>query len=275
MPLVTLNEVLPQAQKAGYAIPAINVANLETTLAVFKAAQAKNSPIIIQVYQRLFNDERAAMIAAMTTELAKKTEIPVVLHLDHGISAEQIQQAIELGYSSVMIDGSQLLFAENIALTSECVKIARQMGVSVEAEIGHVPFGGGKIALSTPAEAGEFVKATGVDALAVSVGTAHGYYKDVPCLDLQLAAEIGQSIGIPLVLHGGTGVPAEQLRKVMGYGFAKINIATEFQHLFLKEIRYRLNETDGKFSPVDLFMVPVETKLKDYISAKIDMLKNH
>ncbi|MFA6714100.1 MAG: class II fructose-bisphosphate aldolase [Victivallaceae bacterium] len=274
MPLVTLNEILPQAKKAGYAVPAINVANLETTLAVFKAAEAKKSPIIIQVYQRLFNDERAALIAAMTAKLAAEASISVVLHLDHGVSPEQIRKAVEAGYTSVMIDGSQLPFAENIELTAQCVKIARQAGVSIEAEIGHVPFGGGKVALSTPAEASEFVEATGVNALAVSIGTAHGYYKDTPRLDLQLAAEIGRSVDIPLVLHGGTGVPDDQLEKIIGCGFAKVNIATEFQHLFLKETSRRLNEVDGKFTPVDLFMAPVEEKLKDYVSAKIGSLRN-
>src|SRR3989339_1297019 len=234
--LVTFNEILPQARKDGRAVGAFNVANLETVLSVFRAAEHEKSPIIIQVYQRLFNDERAELIAAMTARLVARSDIPVALHLDHGTSVEQIRKAIDIGYTSVMIDGSQLSFADNIALTSEAVKVAHQAGVTIEAEIGHVPFGDGEIELSTAAEAVEFVEKTGVDALAISIGTAHGFYKKEPVLDIERAAEIGRRVAIPLVLHGGTGVPENQLKKAIVCGGAKINIATELQSMFLRGV---------------------------------------
>lgn len=273
MPLTTLNGILPQARKEKKAVAAFNVANLETLLSVFKAAEQEKSPIIIQVYQRLFNDERAALIAAMTARLAEKSDIPVVLHLDHGASVEQIKKAIDIGYTSVMIDGSQLSFADNIALTSEAVKIAHQAGVSIEAEIGHVPFGGGEIELSTAAEAVDFVKKTNVDALAISIGTAHGFYKKEPVLDIERASEIGKSIAIPLVLHGGTGVPDEQLKKAIACGVAKINIATELQSMFLRGIAAEMEKNGDKFIPLDLYFKSVEEKITAYAKAKINAFR--
>jgi ketose-bisphosphate aldolase len=270
MPLVTLNEILPQAKNAGRAICAFNVANLETLLSVFKAAEQLNTPIIIQVYQRLFNDERAELIAAMTARLAEKSDLQVVLHLDHGISVEQIQKAIDAGYTSVMIDGSQLSFEENIELTSKCVKIAHEAGVSIEAEIGHVPFGNGEVELSTVTEAVEFVKRTEVDALAVSIGTAHGFYTKEPVLDIERAREIGASIAVPMVLHGGTGILPEQIKKAIACGFAKINIATELQHLFMRSIRNELIKNGDKFLPIDLYLKPVEEKITEYVKEKLN-----
>ena len=268
----TFNEVLPLARKEQRAVGAFNVATLETLLAVFKAAEQENSPVIIQVYQRLFNDERAGLIAAMTYKLAEKTRIPVVLHLDHGASIEQIKKAIGLGYTSVMIDGSQRPFAENIALTSEAAQIAHQAGVTIEAEIGHVPFGDGKIELSTASEAAEFVARTGVDALAISIGTVHGFYKQAPKLDIPRAAEIGRSLSIPMVLHGGTGVPDDQLKQAIACGVAKINIATELQSLFLRGVAGELAKNGNKFMPLDLYFKPVEEKIQEYVRSKIRVL---
>lgn len=267
--MLTLNDVLPQARRDGRALGAFNVANLETLLAVFHAAEREQSPVIIQVYQRLFQDERAALLAAMTSRLAAESAIPVVLHLDHGSSLNQIRIAIDLGYTSVMIDGSQLPIADNVALTAEAVKIAHDAGVAIEAEIGHVPFGDGPIELSTAAEAAEFVERTGVDALAISIGTAHGFYKQEPKLDISRAAEIGQAVSIPLVLHGGTGVPDEQLRQAIGCGVAKINIATEIQSMFLRGVGAELVKNGDKFKPLDLYFKPVEEQLTEYVRSKI------
>jgi ketose-bisphosphate aldolase len=268
-----MNEILPDARKNGKAVAAFNVANLETLYAVVRAAEAENVPLIVQVYQRLFNDERAGLIAAMTKRLAEKSAIQIALHLDHGISVEQIGKAIETGYTSVMIDGSQLGFDENIKLTAEAAKVAHQAGVTIEAEIGHVPFGDGEIELSTAAETSKFVEKTGVDALAVSVGTAHGFYKKDPVLDIKRAKEIGESIDIPLVLHGGTGVPVDQLKKVISCGFAKINIATELQNLFIRLVDDEIKKNGEKFIPVDLYFKPVEEKIIEYAKTKIKSFK--
>lgn len=271
--LVTLNELLPQARKEKRGVAAFNVANLETLLSVFKAAEAEKSPVIIQVYQRLFKDERAGLIAAMTRSLAAESGIPVALHLDHGESLEQIRKAIGIGYTSVMIDGSKLPFAENIALTAEAAKIAHKAGVTLEAEIGHVPFGDGEIELSTAAEAAEFVEKTGADALAISIGTIHGFYKKAPVLDIARAREISGRVAIPLVLHGGTGVPDEQLRLAIGCGITKVNIATELQSTFLKGVAAEIASNGDTFKPVDLYFKPVEEKIKEYARAKIKSLR--
>jgi ketose-bisphosphate aldolase len=272
MPLVTFADILPQARREGRAVAAFNVANLETTLAVFKAAEAERSPVIIQVYQRLFKDERAGLIGAMVERLAAQSEIQVALHLDHGESLEQIRQALACGYTSVMIDGSKLPFAENIAQTAEAAKIAHAAGATLEAEIGHVPFGDGEIELSTADEAEEFVAKTGVDALAISIGTIHGFYKKAPHLDIARAQEIGGRVSIPLVLHGGTGVPNDQLRLAIGCGVAKVNIATELQSLFIASVASELAANGDKFKPVDLYFRPVEGKIQDYVRAKIRSL---
>ena len=267
--LVTFNEILPQARREKRGVAAFNVANLETLLSVFKAAEADRSPVIIQVYQRLFKDERAELIAAMTRSLAAKSGIPVALHLDHGESLDQIKKAIEIGYTSVMIDGSKLPFSENIALTAEAAKIAHKAGVTLEAEIGHVPFGDGEIELSTAAEAVEFVAKTGVDALAISIGTVHGFYKKAPVLDIARASKIGRKVAIPLVLHGGTGVPDDQLKLAIGCGVAKVNIATELQSTFLKGIAAEIAANGDKFKPLDLYFKPAEQKVFDFVRTKI------
>jgi len=269
MPLVTFNEILPQACKDGYAVAAFNVANLETLYSVVQAAEEVKSPLIVQVYQRLFNDDRAELIAVMTRQLAEKSEIPIVLHLDHGSALEQIHQAIDIGYTSVMIDGSALPFKENVELTCKAAKIAHQAGVTIEGEIGHVPFGDGEIRLSEPAEAKDFVEQTGVDALAISVGTAHGFYKIEPKLNIQRTKDIAQSVRVPLVLHGGTGVPDEQLRQAIQCGVAKINIATELQNLFIRSIAAEIETNGEKFLPVDLYFKPAEDKLIEYVKNKI------
>ena len=269
MPLVTLNEILPQARKRKEAVGAFNVANLETLLSVFKAAEQEKSPVIIQVYQRLFNDERAELIAAMAIRLAEKSDIPLALHLDHGTSIEQIKKAISIGYSSVMIDASSLPFAENIRLCAEAARIAHQSAVTIEAEIGHVPFGDGEVKLSDAGEAKEFVEKTNVDALAVSIGTAHGFYKKEPKLDIERAEEIGRSVSVPLVLHGGTGVPEEQLKCAIPCGIAKINIATDLQNMFIRNVSAEIEKNGDKFIPLDLYFKPVEEKIIEYVRKKI------
>lgn len=274
MPLVTLNEILPQARKRKQAVGAFNVANMETLFSVFKAAEQEKSPVIIQVYQRLFNDERAELIAVMAVKLAEKTDIPVVLHLDHGTSIEQIKKAIAIGYSSVMIDGSSLPFAGNIKLCAEAARIAHQSGVTIEAEIGHVPFGDGEVKLSDAGEAKEFVEKTGIDALAVSIGTAHGFYKKEPKLDIERAEKIGQSVSVPLVLHGGTGVPEEQLKRAIPCGIAKINIATDLQNLFIRGAAAEIEKNGAKFIPLDLYFKPVEEKIIGYVRNKINVFRS-
>ena len=259
MSLVTFNEILPQARAENRAIGAFNIANFETAKAVIIAAEKEEQPVILQVYHRLMNDPHISALAAMMRNMAENSSVPVVVHLDHGASFEQVKLAIECGFSSVMFDGSQLPFEDNIVQTANSAEYAHKHGVSIEGEIGHVPFGSseGPIPLSTPEEALEFAEKTGVDALAVSIGTSHGYYREEPEIDVELGKTISEKINIPLVLHGGSGTPLEKVKAVIKTGFAKVNVATEFQHAFQLKLESELKALNEKFLPVDKIMVPV------------------
>lgn len=273
MPLVTLNELLPQARAEGRAICAFNVVNCESAKAAFMAAEKERTPVIIQVFQRLFGDDKARYVGAMVRNMAEHCDLPVVLHLDHGQSIEQVKQAVEYGYTSAMYDGSKLPFAENIAATREAVRIAHDAGLTLEGEIGHIPTTEtAELPLSTPEEAAEFAKATGVDALAVAVGTAHGFYKQTPVIHTDLARRIGEAVNIPLVLHGGSDTPDDKVREVIACGFAKLNIASEFFNVFLEQIIVETEKRAGKFLPIDLFMNPVTDAMAELAVKKVRLV---
>lgn len=257
MSLVTMKEILPQARKEKRAVGAFNIANYETAAAVLKAAEAEKSPVIIQLYNRLFNSNKAYDLAGMLIRLAHRSSQPVALHLDHGDNVGQVKDALAWGYTSVMYDGSRLPFEENVRITRFCVDYAKSFGASVEAEIGHVAQGD-ETALTEVKEAVDFARQTGVDALAVSIGTAHGYYKAEPKLDIARCKAIADEIpDVPLVLHGGSGTPLADVRKAIESGIAKVNIATEFMDTYLKSARRELNTLDGKFIPIDKFYDPI------------------
>ena len=257
MALVTMGEMLADARRERRAVGAFNVANYESALALVKAADAEKLPIIIQVYDRLFQTEKAADMAGTLIRLAHRCNQPVALHLDHGSSLEHVAIALHAGYTSVMFDGSRLPYEENVAKTKLSVDLAHAAGCTAEGEIGHVAQGD-ETTLTSVEEAVSFAEATQVDALAVSIGTAHGYYKAEPKLDLERCREIGEALPeLPLVLHGGSGTPLEAVREAIHYGMAKINIATEYMDTYLKSSRAELEKLNGKFTPVDKFYDPV------------------
>ena len=257
MALVTMKEMLAAARQEKRAIGAFNVANYETALAVMKAAEAEKSPVIIQVYDRLFQSDKAADIAGTLLRLARRSNQAIALHLDHGSSLEHVAVALHAGYTSVMFDGSRLPFAENAAKTKLAAELAHAAGCTAEGEIGHVAQGD-ETALTVVSEAVDFAKQTGVDALAVSIGTAHGYYKATPKIDVERCREIAEALpGLPLVLHGGSGTPLEDVRAVIRNGIAKVNIATEYMDTYLKSSRAELEKLNGKFLPVDKYYDPV------------------
>lgn len=257
MALVTMNEILPAARKEKRAIGAFNIANYETALAVLKAAEAEKSPVIIQVYMRLFNTDKAADLAGMLLRLARRSNQPIALHLDHGENLDQVMVALRAGYTSVMLDGSRMPFKENADMTALAVRLAHAAGATAEGEIGHVAQGD-ETSLTSVEEAVAFAEATKIDALAVSIGTAHGYYKAEPKLDIDRCKAIADALPeLPLVLHGGSGTPLEAVRESIHCGIAKINIATEFMDTYLKSARAELEKLDGKFLPVDKFYDPI------------------
>jgi len=230
--IANLNDVLKPAQAGHYAIGLFNTSDTDMLQAAIEAAEEAKSPIIIGTAEVLLPYGELSLIAPALVAAAQSASVPVVVHYDHGLTFEKTLEALKRGFSSVMFDASSKPYDENIAETAEIVKIAHAMGATVEGEIGHVGLaaeGDGEKAdlYTTPSEAVSFQSATGVDALAVAIGTAHGVYKTKPNLSLTRLAEIRASIETPLVLHGGSGLSDDDFRNVIAGGIAKVNIHTD------------------------------------------------
>lgn len=252
-----MKEMLCDALKERRAVGAFNVTNYETAAAVLKAAEAEGEPVVIQLYMRLFDTGKAYDLCGMLQRLAHRGKVPVALHLDHGSTVKQAKDALAWGYTSVMYDGSRDDFAENAKWTRHVADYAHALGATCEGEIGHVAQGD-ETAITEVAEAVDFAKATGVDALAVSIGTAHGYYQAEPKLDIDRCAEISAALpDLPLVLHGGTGTPLADVRRAIENGIAKVNIATEFLDTYIKSTLKVYGELNGAFVPPDKLADPV------------------
>ena len=232
--LVTSEELLLDAQKNHYAVGAFNAENMEMVMAIIAAAVEMKSPVIIQTTPSTLKYATVDMYRAMVNAEAAKVSVPVVMHLDHGNSFELAEKALKAGYSSVMIDGSHEVFEDNIAVTKRVVAVAKPMGIPVEAELGKV---GGKEddlvgvgGCTVPSEAAEFAERTGIQSLAVAIGTAHGVYKIEPKLDVERLKEIRKVVDIPLVLHGASGLSDEAVQTCIAEGICKVNFATELRH---------------------------------------------
>lgn len=231
MPLVNMKTLLADAQKGDYAVGSFSIANMEMVLGVIKAAEEVNAPIILQIAEVRLNHSPLALIGPLMIAAAKRAKVPVAVHLDHGTTLPCIQQALDLGFTSVMFDGSHLPLEENIRLTKQVVAMAKPFGAAVEAEIGCVggsEDGSEDIAMrcTSPDQAVRFASETGVDALAVAIGNAHGNYKETPHLRFDILREIRERVSVPLVLHGGTGILPEEFKQCFHTGIKKINIAT-------------------------------------------------
>ncbi|HBL77094.1 MAG: hypothetical protein A2W90_19015 [Bacteroidetes bacterium GWF2_42_66] len=273
MPLVKLSEVLAIAEEKGIAIGAFNIGNYESCKAVIETANELKLPVIVQIFRRLFDNGKARDLAALVKGMAADSDVPVVMHLDHGKTIEQVEKAIQYGVTSVMIDACDLPFSDNIRITREVVLMAHKEGISVEAELGHVlPQDSDNKAsfLTVPEEAKEFASKTSVDALAVAIGTAHGHYKEPPVLDIERLKRIQSVVDVPLVLHGGSDTPIEDVKKTIRFGIRKINIATELHQVYLDELLVQSELHRGKFSPIDVFMHPVYEKMKELVKEKME-----
>ena len=242
--------LLEAATRAGKAIAALNFYNAETLIAHIRAANALNESIILQTTEATIDYLGLRMIAGMAAAAADQLEQPVALHLDHGNSYDLAARCIDHDYTSVMIDGSRLSFRDNCSLTRRVVDLAHANGVSVEGELGHVgqnsdASANGNHFFTEPTDAARFVNETGVDALAVAVGTAHGFYKGEVRLDFARLKEIAAAVPhTPLVLHGGSGISAELLRESIAAGVRKINFGTELKNAFTKAVKISLSSTD-------------------------------
>lgn len=261
------------SQKRG--LLATNFYNLETLQGVLHAAAGLNQPLILQLTQSSIDYMGLEMAVSMARSGLKQYGVEGWLHLDHGGSVELAQACLDTGFDSVMIDGSELSFEENVKITSEVVKRAEAYGAHVEAELGYVAKLGQsheQQGFTQPLEAKQFVEETGVNALAVAVGTAHGFYKEEPKLQLDLLSEIAAVTPATLVLHGGSGVPASQLQQAIDRGICKVNLATEIKNIFMKTLQDRLRSNEE----IDLRKVfPVATaEITSLVSTKLEIVKN-
>lgn len=265
-----LKTILELGEKRGCAIPAFNVYNVETVLGIMNAARDTGAPVIFQMYSRLFDSQMAQYVAPVIIEAIHMLDTPAVFHLDHGAGEPQVLKALRFGATGVMRDASTSPLEENIALTKKVVDMAKPLGVGVEGELGHVGTTKDEAMpeYTRTEEAVRFVEETGVDALAISVGTAHGHYKQTPVLAFDRIREIKDAAKVPLVLHGGSGIPDVQIRASIEAGIRKINFGTDVCCSFLDEI-YRV---DRSILALDLFMKKPIDAVKEYAVSKIRLL---
>jgi len=256
-------------------VGAFNVVSLESLQAILEAATQMRSPVILNVAEVHFKYVDLETIAPVIRRAAEKAAIPAALHLDHGVSFEAIMRALRAGFTSVMFDGSTLPYEENVQQTREIVKMAHAIGVTVEAELGVVGGAEGSSEatddrgmLTDPKQAEDFVKRTKVDALAVAIGSAHGLYRAKPKLDFKRLAEIRDATGIPLVLHGGSGIPDEDFKRAIELGICKINVYTEMAQIASHRIRGILDKDPSFISFPDLLIAAREA-MRDLVMEKI------
>ncbi|MFE4894891.1 class II fructose-bisphosphate aldolase [Peribacillus butanolivorans] len=277
--LVNTKEVLSAAQNGKYGVAAFNVYNLETVQAAITVAKKENHPVIIALGERYFDTVDVEGFAALVKTLAGKSSVPVSLHLDHAYEKESIIRAIRCGFTSVMYDGSKYELAENIRLTKEITEIAHMAGVSVEAEIGSVARGAfsdeeeGDGTLTDPKSAKEFVEETDVDFLAASIGTVHGMYTGKPNIDLDLLDEIRQLVGIPLVLHGGSGTPDEIIKQAVARGICKVNVNTEVS-LAATSYLNQAFEQEQKAAHLSVIMAGMQEAMEPVMTKFVRLLQN-
>lgn len=275
MELVTLKDVLEPAEQGCYAVGAFNANNMEIVQAIIEAAAEERSPVILQASQGAIRYAGLDYIVAMVKTAAKGVNVPVVLHLDHGTDFFQIMRCIRAGFSSVMFDGSSLPLAENIEITRQVVDIGKAVGVSVEGELGKI---GGteddisvsekEVLFTDPLEAQRFVRESGIDALAVAIGTAHGPYRGRPKLDFARLQEIRELTGATIVMHGASGVPDDDVRQGIALGIRKINIDTDLRQSFVKAIKEFIAENPDNIDPRKV-LAPAKEAMKNIVKEKM------
>ena len=254
MPLVTTEQMLLDARDGGYAVGAFNVVHMEMVQAVLAAAEELGAPVIMQTTPSTVKYASLDYYYSSALAAAKNSRIPAAIHLDHGSSFELAMQALRVGYTSIMIDGSHSVFEENIAVTKRVVDACAPSRVSVEAELGKVggkedDLDGGNGGYTDPLEAKEFAERTGVNSLAVAIGTAHGVYSGEPRLDLERLSEIRKVVEIPLVLHGASGLSDDAVKESIKRGICKVNFATELRIAYSDGVKKVLAEAPETFDP--------------------------
>ena len=276
MELITTKNILKKAQEGHYAIGAFNVENMEMVMAVISAADEMNAPVIMQTTPSTVKYAGLDYFLANVKVAASSASVPVVMHLDHGSSFDLAAQALRAGYTSIMIDGSHESFEDNIALSKSVVDMCKPSGIAVEAELGKVGGkeddldGGEGDAYTDPQEAREFVERTGVDSLAIAIGTAHGMYKGEPKLDLERLSEIRDVVSVPLVLHGGSGIPDSKVQEAINRGICKVNYATELRIAFTHGVNEYLKANPNEIDPKKYNKAGLE-EVKKFVKEKIQV----
>ena len=279
MGLVNLSSVLAPAFKKGYGVGSFNVIDSAFVEGVIAAAKRKKSPVIISLAEVHFQFADIKSIAGATRMLSEDSGIPVVLNLDHGLSFETVAKAVRYGFTSVMFDGSSLDYEENIRRTQEIVRMCAPLGVSVEAELGAV--GGAEAGeaggtadpemFTDPGQALDFVSRTRIDALAVAIGNVHGKYKGDPCLDFARLSAIRERAGIPLVLHGGSGISDEDFQKAIKLGIAKVNFYTEMARQALIRTEEFLKSVSNYYNSFDAMHQVIRETVEEVVCGRIDV----
>ncbi|MFV0447033.1 MAG: tagatose bisphosphate family class II aldolase [Vibrio sp.] len=277
MYLISSREMLKRAQQGGYAVPAFNVHNLETVQVIVETASELGSPVILAGTPGTYDYAGIDYLVSICKEAAHKHSIPLVLHLDHHEDLQDIRNKVEHGIRSVMIDGSHHAFEQNIEIVRSVVEYCSRYDASVEAELGRL---GGQeddlivdsadALMTDPASAAEFVRRTGIDSLAVAIGTAHGLYKAEPRLDFARLEQIRAVVDIPLVLHGASGVPDEMVRRCIELGVCKVNVATELKIAFSNAVKQYFAENPDANDPRK-YITPGKAAMKQVVTDKIYM----
>lgn len=274
MSLVTTKQMLLDAQKGGYAVGAFNVENMEMVQAVITAAEELHAPVIMQTTPSTVSYAGLDYFYANAKVAAERADVPAAIHLDHGSSFALAMQALRAGYTSIMIDGSHGSFEENIAVSKAVADACHPSGVPVEAELGKVGGkeddldGGDENPYTDPEQAKAFVEKTGVDFLAVAIGTAHGVYKGVPKLDVERLSAVRALVDIPLVLHGTSGVPDEAVQECIRRGICKVNYATDLRIAFTKGVTDFLKEKPDTIDPKK-YNARGREEVKEYVMSKM------
>ncbi len=276
--LVTLNQVLPKAREEHYAVPAFDCTEDVMVRTVLDTAEQEKSPVIIMALEHDLQGRGMTYISGLVRAVADSYDIPVVLHLDHAENLNIIRKAIDYGFTSVMYDGSQSPFRENVERSREVVEIAHDHDVSVEAELGLVAGkdihgddypGDGESLLTDPEEVVEFVEQTGVDALAVSIGTSHGVYVSLPNLDITRLKEINTVSKVPLVLHGGSNTPVDQLQNAIHHGISKINVYADLRVGMLEGLQNSATSQMRKDPLPDVLFRPIQKALSQIVAERM------
>ncbi|MBO8165171.1 MAG: class II fructose-1,6-bisphosphate aldolase [Brevibacillus sp.] len=277
MELVSSVSMLNEARKNGYAVVAFNFHTLEMMQAVVEAAEECRSPLILQTTVGTVKHLGLDYVVSAAKTAAQNARIPIALHLDHCHDFDLIVRCLRAGYTSIMIDASMHPFQENIQRTKWVADIAKIFQVNVEAELGKV--GGVEddlvvkdedALLANPAECEEFVKQTGITSFAPAIGTAHGLYKGEPKIDFPRLEEISRRVDVPLVLHGGSGIPVQQIKQCVSLGVAKINVATELKNAFSESIKDFFAQNPTEFDPRK-YLIPAKEAVKKIVIQKMEM----